>query len=691
MIRLLLPLIALALTAAPLKHTITHEDVWLMKHTGGLSVSPNGQWAVVSVSEPSYDPTKSSSDLWIVPTDGSAPPRRLTSTKAAESGAAFSPDSTRLAFSTHREGDEVDQIYVLPLNGGEALRVTSISTAASQPKWRPDGKAILFESRVYPGAMDDEANKKIAAERKARKYNARVYDGFPFRFWDRWLDDLTPHVFVQVLQEGAAPKDLMAGSKLAASPGFDGVRSFGDAELEAEWAPDGASVVFTAIADKNVSAYAPISSRIYRVPATGGEPVALTSGPASFTKPTFRPDGKALYSLETRRGDEDLYTLSRLAMIDWPPSGPASPKLVADGWDRSVSSFTFTPDGSRIYVLAEDQGHDKIFVLPAGGGPVHAAFNVTEGVYSGLNISERAGSLRFIALWGSMVHPEDVVLVDPQNGSRRFLTEFNKDRIDQIDWQPPKEFWFTAKSGKRIQSMLVLPPAFDASKKYPLVVFPHGGPHNMTKDQFFVRWNYHLLSSPGYIVLMTNYTGSTGYGEEFSTAIDKDVLRGPAAEIEEAADEAIRQFSFIDSTRQAGVGASYGGYLMNWFEGNAKRFKCLVNHAGLTDNASMWGSTDGAYYWEKRYGGPVWELKGQWREQSPAAYAANFRTPMLITHGERDFRVPISQAFEMYKLLQRQRVPARLVIFPDHGHWILKGEDARYHMKEVLDWLNKYL
>ena len=213
----------------------------------------------------------------------------------------------------------------------------------------------------------------------------------------------------------------------------------------------------------------------------------------------------------------------------------------------------------------------------------------------------------------------------------------------------------------------------------------------MSKDQFFVRWNFHLLTSPGYVLLMTNYTGSTGYGEEFSTAIDKDVLRGPAAEIEEAADEAIRQFPFIDGTRQAAAGASYGGYLMNWFEGNTQRFKCLVNHAGLTDNASMWGSTDGGYYWEKRYGGPAWELKGQWREQSPAAYAGNFHTPMLITHGERDYRVPISQGYEMYKMLQRQRVPCRLVIFPDHGHWILKGEDARYHMKEVLDWLNKYL
>jgi len=690
MIRCLLPLIALTMAAAPAKHVITHEDVWLMKHTSSLAVSPNGQWAVVSVSEPSYDSTKSVSDLWIVPTDASAPPRRLTSTKAAESGAVFSPDSTRLAFSTHREGDEVDQIYVLPLNGGEALRVTSISTGASDPKWRRDGKAILFESRVYPGAMDDETNKKIAAERKARKYNVRVYDGFPFRFWDRWLDDLKPHVFVQLLEEGAAPKDLMAGSKLAALPGFDGVRDFGDAGLEAVWAPDGASIVFTASADKDVSAYGPTTSHLYRVSAAGGEPVAITSGPESYTKPAFRPDGKALYALHNRRGDEDLYSLSRLVKIDWPTSA-ATPTFISDGWDRSATSFTFTPDSTGIYVLAEDQAHDKIFVLPADGGPVHPAFEVTEGLYSGLALSGNAGSSRLIALWGSMVHPEDVVLVDPQTGSRRFLTEFNKDRIQHIDWKPPREFWFTAKNGKRIQSLLVLPPAFDASKKYPLVVFPHGGPHNMAKDQYFVRWNYHLLTSPGYVLLMTNYTGSTGYGEEFSTAIDKDVLRGPAAEIEEAADEAIRQFSFIDGARQAAAGASYGGYLMNWFEGNTQRFKCLVNHAGLTDNASMWGSTDGGYYWEKRYGGPAWELKGQWREQSPAAYAGNFRTPMLITHGERDFRVPISQAFEMYKMLQRQRVPCRLVIFPDHGHWILKGEDSRYHMKEVLDWLNKYL
>ena len=690
MSRWLISLVALALTAAPLKRPIAHEDVWLMKHVSGLTVSPNGKWAVVSVTEPAYDDSKSASDLWIVPADGSAPPRRLTSTKALESGTVFSPDSTRLAFSTRREGDEAEEIYVLPLTGGEAQRITSISTGAVRPKWRPDGNAILFESRIYPGAMNDEESKKIAAERRGRKYNARVFEGFPFRFWDRWLDDLKPHIFVQTLDQGARPKDLLAGTKLAGLPGFDGLRNYGDAELDSTWSPNGDSIVFTATADKDVSAYAPTSAHLYLVAAAGGEPVPITSGKESYSKPAFRPDGKALYALHNRRGDEDLYSLSRLAKIDWPPAG-ARPSLITDGWDRSASSFAFTPDSTRIYLTAEDQGLDRVFVLPADGGPVHRAFDLTEGLYSALSIPEKTSSPRLVALWGSMVHPDDVVSIDPQNGNRRFLTEFNKDRIEQIDWQAPKQFWFTAKNGKRIHSLLVLPPAFDPSKKYPLVVFPHGGPHNMSKDQFFVRWNFHLLTSPGYVLLMTNYTGSTGYGEEFSSAIDKDLLRGPAAEIEQAADEAIRQYPFIDGTRQAAVGASYGGYLMNWFEGNTKRFRCLVNHAGLTDNASMWGSTDGAYYWEKRNGGPVWELKGQWREQNPATYAANFKTPMLITHGERDFRVPIGEAFEMYKLLQRQRVPCRLVIFPDHGHWVLKGEDARYHMKEVLDWLNKYI
>ena len=689
MVRWFVPFLSFALLASAEKRPITHEDVWLMKRVSGLAASPDGKWAVVSVTEPSYDDAKTATDLWMVAVDGGAPPRRLTNSRAGEGGAVFAPDSTRLAFSTKREGDEAPQIYVLPLDGGEAARVTSLSTGATNPEWRPDGRAILFQSRVYPGADDDEANAKIAAERKARKHNARVFDGFPFRYWDRWLDDLKPHIFVQELAAGAKARDLLAGTKLAALPGFDGTRGVGDAELEAVWSPDGRAVVFTATANRDTAAYAPTTTHLYRIDAEGSEPVALTSGDDSYSRPAFRPDGKALYAIHSRGGEETLYANSRLAKIDWPAGG--APKPITGGWDRSAGAIAFTADSSRVWIVAEEHGHDKLFTVPADGGAVSLAFEVKEGLYSAIAIPEKARAPRVVALWGSMTRPDDVVLVDPRAGGHRFLTEFNKERIAGIDWQPPRHVWFTAKNGKRIHSVMVLPPAFDPDKKYPLVLFPHGGPHNMSKDQFFVRWNFHLLTSPGYVLLMTNYTGSTGFGEEFAAAIHKDVLRGPAAEIEEAADYAIRQFPFVDGSLQAAVGASYGGYLMNWFAGNSTRFRCLVNHAGLTDNVSMWGSTDGAWYWEKRNGGPVWEMKGQWREQSPMTYAGNFKTPMLVTHGENDFRVPISQAFEIYKLMQRQRVPSRLVIFPDANHWVLKGEDARYHMSEVLDWLKKYL
>jgi dipeptidyl aminopeptidase/acylaminoacyl peptidase len=684
--------IALALFSSALiaqKRTITHEDVWLMKRVGAPAVSPDGRWALTSVTEPSYDAAKTASDLWLVSLDGSTPPRRLTSTLAPESGAVFSPDSKRLAFATKREGDETAQIYILPLDGGEAMRVTNISTGASDPQWRSDGNAILFESRVYPGARNDDENRKIAAERKTRKSNLRVFDSFPIRYWDHWLDDLRPHVFVQSLEPGAAPRDLLAGTKLAALPGFQG--EFGETEtsLGARWSPDGASIVFTATADLDHTITAPGSTELYRIPAQGGEPAPLTSGPDSYSNPTFRPDGKALYATRQRSGAVSLYSLDRLVKIDWPQAGP--PKMLTGEWDRSVGSIAFTPDSRTIYLTAEDQGHDRVFQLPADGGDVRPAFPVLEGAYSDLVIPAHAAAPVLVARWQSMIHPADVVRVDAKTGENRFLTEFNKDRIAQIDWKPPREFWITSKTGRRIQSLLVLPPAFDASKKYPLLVFPHGGPHNMINDQFFIRWNYHLLTSPGYVLLMTNYTGSTGYGEEFAEAIHKDILRGPAAEIEQAADEAIRMFPFIDATRQAAAGASYGGYLMNWFEGNTKRFKCLVSHAGLADNTSFWGATDDSYYWEIRNGGPVWEQKGAWLDQSPITYAANFSTPMLVTQGEQDFRVPVNQGLEMYKLLQRRGVPSRLIIFPDENHWVMKGEDARQHMREVLDWLAKYL
>jgi len=676
---------------AAAKRPITHEDVWLMKRVGAPVVSPDGRHAVFSVTEPDYDPDKQVSDLWIVPVDGSAAPRRLTFTKGGENDPAWSPDSRRIAFVAKREGDEEAQIYVLSLDGGEAIRLTSLPTGASAPKWSPDGGSLLFESQVYPGAGDEAANKKIIEERKKRKYNARVYEAFPIRYWDRWLPETRPHLFLVEARPGATPRDLLAGTKLAGEPGFSGVGSgLGEYSLQAVWAPDGQSIVFAASVDRNQAAYAFTTSHLYQLPAAGTEPRALTSGNYSYSHPAFPPDGKALFALESRDGQKGrLYSLDRLALWSWPQ--PASATILTESFDRSVSDFAFTPDSSTIYLTAEDTGHDKLFVMPSGGGEVKPAFDVTLGAYSGLSSAGKSASLVLVANWQSMVNPPEVVRIDPAAGQHKPLSELNAERVAEMDWRPPLHFWFTSRRGARIHNMLVFPPAFDQSKKYPLLVFMHGGPHNMWKDQFFIRWNYHYLASAGFILLMTNYSGSTGFGEEFAEAINRDVLRLPTSEINEAADEAIKKFPFIDGTRQVAGGASYGGYLSNWMQATTTRYRALFNHAGLTDHDSMYGTTDGGYYWEARYGGPVWEGKGQWQDQNPLRYAGNFKTPMLVSHGEKDFRVPLGQGLEIYKLLQRQRVPAKLIVFPEENHWILKGENNRFYFEELFGWLKKWV
>ena len=363
------------------------------------------------------------------------------------------------------------------------------------------------------------------------------------------------------------------------------------------------------------------------------------------------------------------------------------PVLLTAEWDRSVSAFSVTPDGKTIYIEAEDDGFDKVFRMAAAGGKVELAFPVKEGGYSSIT---PVGDV-LIGRYGSSVQPPQVVSIHAARGMHSYLTNFDAERIAEIDWKAPEHFWFTAKNGKRIHNLITLPPGFDANKRYPIVAFPHGGPNSMSKDAFSVRWNYHLLTSPGYVLLQTDYTGSTGFGEKFADDIERDVLRGPALEILEAIDEAARRYPFIDKSRQAAVGASYGGYLMNWFNGHTNQFKCLVNHAGAINNESQYGVNDGGLSRELRMGVPIWEKGGQWNDQSPIRYAENFKTPMLITQGEQDFRVPLSESMTTFKLLQRLKVPTRLIVFPTEGHWILTADNHRFHMQEVLAWLNKYL
>lgn len=685
-------LLAISAFAAE-KQPLTHETLFLMKRVSAPQVSPDGKWAVFSVTEPAYDEKEQVTDLWIAATDGSSQPRKLTAMKAGESDAAWAPDSRRIAFSAKRDGDEANQIYILDLAGGEAQRVTNLSTGARRPRFSPDGKKLLFGSTVYPNAADDEANKKAAKEEKDRKFKVRIYDSFPIRAWDRWLDEKEPHTFVQPLDSAGPAKDLLAGTKLVAEPGFAGTGGggAGGESIQGEWSPDGQWIVFTATTAGNSGAYAEVDYHLYRVSVNGGEPEAITRGKASYGDPSFSPDGKTLFAkYEPNNGK--TYNLARLVAFDWPPAGGElkNERVLTAASDRSVDDYAVSHDGKTIVFTAEDSGLVKIFTVPATGGAVKLAIDPQRGAYGGLSQADDAPVL--LAQWGSSIDPNEVVRLDLGAKSHRNVTSFNVDQAKSIDWQPPEHFWFTSKRGRKIHNLIVKPAGFDPSKKYPLFVLIHGGAHNMWTDQITLRWNYHLLAKPGYVILLTNYSGSTGFGAEFAQAIQGDVLRGPAEELMEAADAAIAKYPFLDASRQVAGGASYGGHLANALEAwSGTRFKALISHAGLVNLESQWGTSDTIFGRELAMNGPVWEQNELWKTQNPIRFAAQFRTPMLLSIGEKDYRVPLNNTIEMWSVLQRLRIPSRLLVWPEENHWILNAENSRVFYREVENWLAKWV
>jgi dipeptidyl aminopeptidase/acylaminoacyl peptidase len=332
----------------------------------------------------------------------------------------------------------------------------------------------------------------------------------------------------------------------------------------------------------------------------------------------------------------------------------------------------------------------RLLAVPRAGGEPTALLDA-EGAFGAVSTPDGAERPVIVATWGSSVKPNEVVRVDPAAGTRQNLTSFNVEKAAALDWQKPDEFTFRNAKGRNVHSFVVRPPGFDPARKYPLLVLIHGGHANMWRDQITLRWNYHLLASPGYVVLLTDYRGSTGYGEAFTLDILGDPLRGPADDINRAADEAIKRYPFIDATRQAAAGASYGGHLANWLEATTTRYRCLVSHAGLSSLEVQWATSDTIHHREVMMGRPFWESPRQWLDQSPVAYAKDFKTPMLLSVGENDFRVPMNNTLEMYSVLQRMRVPTRLLVWPDENHWIQKGENSKVFYREVREWLAKWL
>lgn len=666
---------------------MTHEDLWLMPRVGAPVVSPDGSRAVFQVVQPDYDTDKQGTHLWLLDTDGKAAPRQLTFVRSGESGVTWSPDGGRIAFTAKRDGDDAAQVYVLDLGaGGEAQRVTSISTGARQPVFSPDGRRIAFTSDVPPAAASDEDSQRIKKEEGERKHEVHAYEGFPIRNWDKWLNpDRQPRLLVQTIGEDAAV-DLLAGSELVKQPGYAA------GGLDPVWAPDGESIVFVASRNRHRAAFDFTNSELWQVPLAGGEPRRLTGGDGieggdNWSAPVFSADGRSLYARHVPRTDK-VFNAARVARLAW-PSAKVEAEITLPEL-RTAGGFVVAPDSRDVYILGQDAGLVRIYRGRSNGGEAQPAFEMDRGGYANLSISQR-GRPVLLANFESAVKPSEVVRIDLRRGGHQALSDFTGAALAGLDLQPVEHFWFETADGRRIHNLLVRPAGFDPAREYPVVVLMHGGPHGMWRDQVHLRWNYHLIAGSDHVLVMTNYKGSTGFGQAFAQSIQGDPLKGPAEEINQGADEAIARYDFIDGSRQCAAGASYGGHLASWMLASTDRYRCLVNHAGLVDLASQWGTSDAVYHREVNVGGPPWEGHPLWTEQSPITYAANFSTPMLVTAGALDYRVPLNNTLELWTVLQRQQVESRLLVYPKENHWILNGNNSRHFYGELAAWFARWL
>lgn len=685
--------LAATITCASLqsaKPALTHEDLWLMKQPGAPSPSPDGRWVVLPVTEPSYDEKEERSNLWILPTDGSQPPRKLTTAKAKESAPVWNPAGNRIAFTAKREGDETAQIYLIDPTGGEAQRLTQMTLGARRPLWSPDGRFILFQGTSFREARNETQTKSMSDERKKSKSKVRTYETFPIRRWDKWIDDSQTRLFVVPADGSSSPTDVLANTPLVKSPGFRGSGDEGSGDnLQPVWTRNSQGIVFVATTNFHASAYDVPVFDLYEI-RLGTEHVRkLTSGAYNTGSPTFSPDGTQLYFLSSSDLGKTYYSLQRLMSVDWP--GLSRTKTLFPQFDRSIDSFVVGHDGLSIHFTAEDSGRIGLWTGNVAGGELTRHLENKAGVWTGLKTASGIADPVVYAQWGAAHVPTELHRLNVTSGEWKRLTSFNTAKAEAIDWPELREFWFTNKAGRAIHSYLALPPAFDEQRQYPLLLLIHGGHASMWRDSITTRWNYHLLAKPGYVVLLTDYVGSTGYGEAHTRAILGDPLRGPADDLNAAADEAIRRYRFIDGSRQAAAGASYGGHLANWLEATTTRYRCLISHAGLTSLFAQWSTSDSIYHRELMMGGPFWENPKAWLDQSPSTYAAAFKTPMLLSIGETDYRVPLNNVIEMWNILQRQRVPGRLLVWPDENHWILKGENSKVFYKEVEMWLDRWL
>jgi dipeptidyl aminopeptidase/acylaminoacyl peptidase len=673
---LLLLMLGMALSAdaqAPAKHPLAFDDLIKLHRISAPEVSPDGKWVAYGISTPDMETNRGVGNIWLVGTSGGD--AILLTQSGKDSAPSWSPDGKTLAFLSGRDG--TSQVYVISMEGGEAKKLTTLSTGADLFKWSPDGKSIAFTSGVYVDCKDDACNKKRDEEKEKSKVKAHVAEHLLYRHWDHWSEGKRSHLFIQPVEATPAAHDLTEAADYDVPPDQRG----GDTDLN--FSPDSKEICYTAVTDKMEATST--NGDLFLVPVTGGEPKRITTNQGFDGNPVYSPDGKYIaYHAQMTPG----YEADRWQVMLYNRQAGQSENISAS-FDRSAGELSWSPDSKTIYFLAENETLQPIYAMePRAGATPKKLLDGYNAAYSfsgdgKILVTERT----------SLTMPGELFVAAADGSGLKQLTHANDSILASVEMNAPETFWFEGAEATRVQAMIIRPPQSVPTKKYPMLVLLHGGPQTMWSIAWGYRWNAQLFSGAGYVTLMINRRGSTGYGQKFTDQITADWGGRAYVDVMKGIDAAILKYPYIDKTKMAAAGGSYGGYMADWLATHTDRFKAIVSHAGVYDKVSMY-ATEELWFEEHDSQGTPWTAAENYKKWSPSTYAADlgkYKTPTLVVAGERDYRVPYTQSLEFFSALQRQGVPSKLVVFPDEGHWVLKPQNSQFWYKTFLDWLAEYV
>ncbi len=679
MSRLLFALSIFSIVASPVRaaapeasHPFSVHDMLAMERISDLQPSPDGSRVVFTVRRTDLEANRGRTDLYLVGIDGQGL-RRLTTHPSGDFNPRWAPDGETIYFLSTRSGSS--QVWKIAAGGGEAEQVSDLPLDLGNLLVSPDGAHLAFSAEVFIDCKDLQCTADRLEEREKQKASGRVYERLFIRHWDTWKDGRRSHLFVLPLAGGQA---------VDVSRGMDAdipTKPWGGTE-EITFTPDGKAVVFTARDVGRKEAWS-VDFDLYLAPIDGSKaPVCLTEANEAWdTQPIFSPDGKTLAWLAMARPGFEADRF-RIKLRSWPDG---KTRTLTEDWDRSPNTILFGPEGKTIYAVATHLGQRSVFAIDLAGGKVRQLHH--EGTASGL---AWAGDRLLFGL-DTLASPVEAHTLRPDGSGLTKITAINDARLAAARMGDYEQFTFKGWNDETVYAYLVKPVDFDPAKKYPVAFLIHGGPQGSFGNHFHYRWNPQAYSGAGYAAVMVDFHGSTGYGQAFTDSITGDWGGKPLEDLKKGLAAALERYPFLDGEHVAALGASYGGYMINWIAGNwPDRFTCLVNHDGNLDERMAYYDTEELWFPEWEHGGTPWDNPEGYARHNPADFVKNWKTPMLVIHGALDYRVVDTQGISTFTALQRKGIPSKLLYFPDENHWVLKPHNSIQWHETVIDWLDRW-